>query len=100
MPNKEELGVPNLFRIGAYTVYFWSNENGEPIHVHVSEGVPQPNATQVWLTRSGQCIVANNNSQIPEARLKKILEVISAQSFLICGRWKTRFAEDEIHFYC
>lgn len=30
--------MPQIFRIGAFVVYFWSNENNpiEPVHVHVS----------------------------------------------------------------
>lgn len=32
--------MPQIFRIGSYIVYFWSNENDplEPIHVHIAEG--------------------------------------------------------------
>ena len=45
--------MPKLFTVSGYTVYFWSNENGEPIHVHVSKGKPTPNATKIWLTKSG-----------------------------------------------
>ena len=52
--------MPQIFRIGPYIVYFWSNEEGEPIHVHVSKGRPTPNATKIWLTRTGGCIVASN----------------------------------------
>lgn len=35
--------MPKLFSVGPYSIYFWSNENDplEPIHVHISEGVPQ-----------------------------------------------------------
>ena len=43
---------------------FWSNENNEPIHVHVTKGKPTPNATKIWLTKSGGCIVASNGSKI------------------------------------
>ncbi|MDD7740505.1 MAG: DUF4160 domain-containing protein [Fusicatenibacter sp.] len=32
--------------VSGYTVYFWSNENGEPIHVHVSKGKPTPNGNR------------------------------------------------------
>ncbi|WP_345788314.1 DUF4160 domain-containing protein [Desulfosporosinus orientis] len=32
--------MPSLFLIGEYLVYFWSNENNEPIHVHVGKGKP------------------------------------------------------------
>ena len=30
--------MPQVFKIGSYWVYFWSNENEpiEPIHVHVA----------------------------------------------------------------
>ena len=55
--------MPKLFTVSGYIVYFWSNEEGE-IHVHVSKGRPTPNATKIWLTRTGGCIVASNGSQI------------------------------------
>lgn len=31
--------MPQVFRIGSYWVYFWTNENEplEPIHVHVAQ---------------------------------------------------------------
>ncbi|MBR0350554.1 MAG: DUF4160 domain-containing protein [Clostridia bacterium] len=31
-------------------MYFWSNENEEPIHVHISKGIPVSNSTKIWLT--------------------------------------------------
>ncbi|WP_242976092.1 DUF4160 domain-containing protein [Desulfosporosinus sp. FKB] len=40
-------------------MYFWSNENNEAIHVHVGKGKPSANATKIWLTASGGCIIAN-----------------------------------------
>ncbi len=43
--------MPNLFTILGYKVYFWSNENDEPIHVHISKGIPSKNAAKIWLTR-------------------------------------------------
>ena len=41
--------MPQIFRIAGYIVYFWSNENEplEPIHVHVSDGLPTANATKI-----------------------------------------------------
>ena len=38
--------MPQIFKIGSYLVYIWSNENlpVEPIHVHVSENRPAANA--------------------------------------------------------
>lgn len=96
----EGFKLPKLFTIGGYIVYFWSNEDGEPIHVHISEGKPMPNATKIWLTKTGGCIVANNGSKIPPKDLNKLLEVISAQFFIICAKWKEFFVTDTIKFYC
>ncbi len=92
--------MPSLFRIGPYLVFFWSNENFEPIHVHIGKGKPTPSASKVWLTASGGCIVANNSSKIPQNELNKILEVIAAQHCMICEEWKNHFKVDEIKFYC
>lgn len=96
----EGFRLPSLFTVSGYKVYFWSNEHGEPIHVHISKGKPSPNATKIWLTRSGGCILANNGSQIPAKELNELMEFVSAQFFLICSEWKRFFVEDEIKFYC
>ena len=91
---------PKLFMVSGYTVYFWSNENNEPIHVHVAKGKPTPNATKIWLTKSGGCIVASNGSKISNKELNELMEFISAQFFLICAKWKQAFVTEEIKFYC
>ena len=92
--------MPKLFTVSGYNMFFWSNEQGEPIHVHVSKGRPTSNATKIWLTKTGGCIVANNGSKIPEKELNELLEFISAQFFLISEKWKQFFVTDTIKFYC
>ena len=92
--------MPNLFTVSGYKIYFWANENNEPIHVHVSKGKPVPNATKIWLTRKGGCILASNGSNIPTQELSELMDFISAQFFLICESWKTFFVTEEIRFYC
>lgn len=92
--------MPSLFRIGGYLVFFWSNEDGEPIHVHIGRGKPSPNATKIWLTCTGQCVLANNNGRIPPNDLNELMDVISAQFFMICRHWKELFCVDEIQFFC
>lgn len=94
------LKLPNLFTVSGYKIYFWANENDEPIHVHISKGKPSQSSTKIWLTRSGGCIAANNNSRIPAAELNELMEFISAQFFLICDTWKKFFVTDDIKFYC
>ncbi len=100
MQRREGFALPSLFRIGGYLVFFWSNEGDEPIHVHIATGRPSPNATKVWLTRSGQCIIANNAGRIPQNDLNELLDTISAQFFMICRKWKEHFCVEEIRFFC
>ena len=60
--------MPQIFKIAGYLVFFWSNESEplEPIHVHITQGTPSASATKVWITRTGKCLLAHNNSKIPE----------------------------------
>ena len=43
--------MPQVFKVGAYWIYFWANEGKplEPIHVHIAEGRPHQNATKCGL---------------------------------------------------
>ena len=92
--------MPNLFECLGYKIYFWSNENSEPIHVHISKGVPTPHSTKVWLTKSGGCIVANNDGKISTKELNNLMEAISINYFFIVAEWKNFFGVDEVKFYC
>ena len=92
--------MPSLFKIGGYLVYFWSNENNEPIHVHIVKGKPTQDATKIWLTKAGGCVAANNKSGIPTHELNDLLDIISAQFPMICNEWKRHFVVDTIKFYC
>ena len=91
--------MPKLFRVGRYIVFFWSNEIGEPIHVHIGVVNPSQNDTKVWLTKRGGCIVAHNKSRIPQSDLGELIEVIQDNYFLVCCEWKSYFNIDTIEFY-
>ena len=69
MQQTEGLELPSLFTVSGYLVYFWANENNEPIHVHVSKGKPVASSTKIWLTKDGGCILASNGSKIPSKDL-------------------------------
>ena len=92
--------MPQIFRIGPYIVYFWSNENNplEPVHVHVAEGRASANATKLWITRSRKVILCNNNSKIPVLTLRRIMRVIEGNTDYIVERWQDQFGE--ITYYC
>lgn len=92
--------MPQVFKIGSYWVYFWANEGkpNEPVHVHVSEGKPSENATKIWITSSGKCLLANNNSNIPSKALRNIMRIIEARSQEVIQKWLSFFGI--ARYYC
>lgn len=92
--------MPQVFKVGPYLVYFWLNENEplEPVHVHVSLGRPEKNATKVWLTKSGGCVLAHNGSKIPEHVLRNIMDIIETRHAYVVMRWQSKFGETS--YYC
>ena len=92
--------MPQVFKIGAYSIYFWANEGYplEPVHVHVAEGTPTENATKVWITKSGRCLLCHNKSKIPQRALKNIIEIIEARNLDVMRKWQSFFGD--IQYYC
>ena len=92
--------MPQVFKVGSYLVYFWINEGKplEPIHVHISLGVPSENGTKVWLTGAGGTLLANNDSRIPARRLRIIMEIIEARHEEIERLWFKKFGV--VSYYC
>lgn len=91
--------MPKVLEFGAYILFFWVGENGEPVHVHIAVRRPTENATKIWLTASGGCLVAHNRSQIPQKDLADLLELISLNHSYICDRWRETF-QNNLTFYC
>ena len=73
--------MPQIFRFGEYWIYFWTNESEplEPVHIHVAKGAPKANATKIWITSTGNCLLCNNNSRIPNHTLRNIMRMIEAR---------------------
>ena len=45
--------MPTVFEIYGFKVYFWSNENNEPVHFHVSKGTMTATSTKFWILSNG-----------------------------------------------
>ena len=92
--------MPQIFSIGPYLIYIWTNEGKplEPIHVHVAEKHPEKHATKIWITKHGKCYLSNNTSNIPEHILNNIIRVLEARSSEIREKWKRFFGK--IDYYC
>lgn len=65
-----------------------------------AKGVQVQMQRKYGLLKIGDCILANNNSKVPEHDLKKIYQSIRYNFFYIINRWKERFGDIEIKFYC
>ncbi len=92
--------MPQIFKIGSYWVFFWANENEplEPVHVHVSQGAPRPNAPKVWITSRGKCVPAGKQTEIPDRVFRNIMAIIEARSDEVIAKWKDFFGE--AYYYC
>lgn len=84
--------MPQVFSILGYIIYFWSNENDEPMHVHICKGSPQKDATKVWLTEDGP-VLEHNKSKIPQKDLKRVLKWIAMNDELIIKKWQFHFSK-------
>lgn len=74
--------------IYGYQISIWSNENGEPIHVHISKKKPSKNSTKMWLTSDGKFIPANkNDKRIPSKELRNIAIKLNQNSKMIRDFW-------------
>ena len=62
------------------------------------QGSPQANATKVWITKAGKCLLANNNSDIPSVALRNIMRIIEARSSEVINKWYSFYGE--IEYYC
>ena len=92
--------MPRIFKVGSYWIYFWANENKplEPVHIHISQGSPSENATKVWITKSGKCLLCHNNSKIPERILRNVMRVVESRSDEVIEKWIEFFGE--ARYFC
>lgn len=79
--------MPKLFMVQGYQISIWSNENGEPIHVHVSKRKPSGNSTKLWLLSNGTFVVANNRSRVPDNILKEIIMFLNSNARFVRNSW-------------
>lgn len=80
--------MPKIFIVNGYQISIWSNENGEPIHVHVSKRKPSANSPKFWLSRKGVFMPANpDDKRIPANDLRVILEKLNANADYIHDCW-------------
>lgn len=79
--------MPHSEYFGKYKIFFWSNENGEPVHVHVSYRKSPKCNSKIMITSDGKCFVKHNKLRIPSKDLKLILLFIESHHDEIESEW-------------
>lgn len=80
--------MPRLFTVLGYQVSIWSNENGDPIHVHVSKRKPSSKSPKFWLLSNGVFIPANpNDKRIPKNELRTVLKALNLNARTVRDFW-------------
>ena len=79
-----------LLDFRGYVFYFYSREDGEPIHVHISKGKQSENCAKFWIKRDS-AELAHNNGRIPKKDLKLIYEYICSNREEIVFAWYQYF---------
>ena len=90
--------MPIYIRTLGYKLYFWSNENNEPIHFHIAKGNPSDNNNKIWVLSNGSFKIAHNKGQIPAKDLSKIFSIMQTYYQDFIQFWKTYF-NTEISYY-
>lgn len=90
--------MPKLFLFQGFAIFFWTGENGEPVHVHVGRGKPSPGATKIWLTRNGGCLLAHNKSGLSKKELANVMDFVMVNHAEICQRWRDYFHGDVSYY--
>jgi hypothetical protein len=75
--------MPTILRIGPYRFFFFSNEDGEPIHIHV---IREKTEAKFWI--EPEVSVACNEG-FSQHELNKIMKMIIEHKETIKDAWNT-----------
>lgn len=77
--------MPVIFRSGPYTIRFFSNENGEPPHVHVD----RPGCTaKIWLLPEPSVAIVRGYAA---HELRLVLKLVAENAQLCLESWYRHF---------
>ena len=81
--------MPQVCRLLGYLIFFWSNKNNEPVHVHVCKGKPSADETKIWLEVEPR--LEHNKSRIPAKDLNRIMQWLAANKDFVLNKWNEHF---------
>lgn len=89
--------MPGLYRINGFLVYFWANESGEPVHVHVSRGRPANQSAKFWILENGEVSLAKGSPDMTAKELRGIQDFVRSVSPEIVLAWQEMFGYVRFH---
>jgi Domain of unknown function (DUF4160) len=72
--------VPTILRIGPYRFFFYSNENNEPVHIHVQK---DQSLAKFWLTP----VVLASSAGFPAQELTKLSRLVQNNAATLVEAW-------------
>lgn len=76
--------MPTILRIGPYRFFFFSEESGEPVHVHV---IRERTEAKFWI--NPEVSVADNDG-FAQHELRKIMRLVREHKEMIEDEWNSR----------
>lgn len=89
--------MPGLYRIHGFLIYFWANENSEPVHVHVAKGRQSPSAAKFWILANGDVALEKGCPDMTDKELRGIAEFLQSVSPNITQAWQEMFGYVRFH---
>ncbi len=77
--------MPTVLRIGPYRFFFYSNENGEPAHIHIQR---ERMLAKYWLNP----VALARSTRFPAKELKKLESMVVENRELFLEVWNEYFS--------
>lgn len=89
--------MPGLYRIRGFLVYFWANESGEPVHVHVARGRQSAGAAKFWILGDGSVKLDKLGADMTAKERQGIEEFLTSMAPDIVLAWREMFGYVRFH---
>ncbi len=77
--------MPTVLRIGPYRFFFYSNENGEPVHIHIQ---CDRKLAKFWL----QPITLASSTRFSAKELRKLEKLVNQNKEILLEAWNDHFS--------
>ena len=76
--------MPTVLRLGPYRFFFYSNENGEPAHIHIQR---ERMLAKFWLTP----VALASSTRFPPQELRKLQQLVVENRDTFLEAWDDYF---------